>query len=259
VLTYKPTNDLLFFGGVSTGYRPGAANPPSLSGESRPLSYKSDRLTQYEFGWKTSWLDRRLRFNGAAFYIDWSDIPTQLTSLVDGTNYTINGPKARNYGAELELELRPAKGLTFSTGLTVMNAKYSEDFRDNAGNVTIGKGTKLSTIPDVSVNAAIGYQWILSDSLQARFNADVSHVSKRSQTRNFINPTLPGSVTAGLSAGLSFSTFDVSIFARNIFDERALTGNDLNGNEIVGGAAILQNRFTYSQPRTIGASVSYRF
>jgi iron complex outermembrane recepter protein len=258
VLTYKPNNDLLFFGGVSTGYRPGSANTPSVSDFPIPSSYKSDKLTQYEFGWKTSWLDRKARFNGALFYIDWTDIPTGLVSP-DGLNYTINGPKARNYGAELELELRPTKGLTFSTGLTILNAKYSADFSDPGLGVAIIKGTKLSTIPDVSINAAIGYEWALSDGIQARLNADVSHVSKRLQTADADSRTLPGSVTAGLSAGLSFEAFDVSVFARNIFDERALTGNAFRGFEILNGDAVPQSRLSYSQPRTIGASLSFKF
>jgi iron complex outermembrane recepter protein len=245
--------------GVSTGYRPGNSNVTAISACNIPSDYDSDKLTQYELGWKTSWLDRKLRFNGAAFYMDWSDIPTELTCQEVGLSYIINGPKARNYGAELEIELRPVRGLTFTTGLTLLNAKYSADYLDTDGNVAIAKGTKLSTIPDVSLNAAIGYTWDVSDNIKARINADVSHVSKRLQTQDADKRTLPGSVIAGLSAGLSFDTFDVSIFARNILDERALTGNAFRGYEILDGVGIAQSRLSYSQPRTIGASLSYKF
>jgi iron complex outermembrane recepter protein len=266
VLTYKPNNDLLFFGGVTSGYRPGSTNELSTSDFVIPLRYTTDKLTQFELGWKTSWLDRKARFNGSLFYIDWTDIPIGLISP-DKISYTINGPKARNYGAEFEFELRPVKGLSLSTGITLLNVKFGEDYLDAESGIEIKKGDRLSTIPSYGVNAAIGYEWAINDNIKARLNADVSHVSKRAQTQAAsvkdsaleIENTLPGSVIAGLSAGLSFDTFDISIFARNIFDERALTSNNVLGTEILDGTAIDQRRFSYSQPRTIGASFSYKF
>ena len=35
--------------------------------------YHSDNLTNYEIGWKTTWLDNTLRFNGAAYWEDWEN------------------------------------------------------------------------------------------------------------------------------------------------------------------------------------------
>ena len=35
--------------------------------------YITEFLTNYEVGWKTSWLDNRLTFNGAAFHQIWDD------------------------------------------------------------------------------------------------------------------------------------------------------------------------------------------
>ena len=56
----------------SQGYRPGSFNQnggathaPGLDGQWQfavPAGYKSDNLTNNEFGWKTEWLDHRLQF-----------------------------------------------------------------------------------------------------------------------------------------------------------------------------------------------------
>ena len=31
-------------------------------------------MTNYELGWKTTWLDGSLRFNGAGYFMDWDDV-----------------------------------------------------------------------------------------------------------------------------------------------------------------------------------------
>lgn len=260
VINYKPNNHFLLFAGYTTGYRPGGANSPPLGPDDIiPTGFKSDKLTQYELGWKSNWLDRALTVNGAIFYIDWSDIPTGVLAP-SGLGYTINGPKARNYGAELELMIRPTKGFDLSLGLTVLDAKYSRDFVDTTGaGVQIRKGDRLSNVPDITLNAALNYEWSIGSDANARIGANIVHVTKRGQTANELVAPLPGFVNAGLSAGVSFGKFDVSVFARNLFDERARIGDSTVGNEVAGGVFGEVNYQSYLQPRTIGASVQVKF
>ena len=59
----------------SEGYRPGGIN---RRGTLPP--YVSDFLTNYELGWKTTWVDNRLPFNGAVFQQDWDDFQFSHTS-----------------------------------------------------------------------------------------------------------------------------------------------------------------------------------
>ena len=59
-LSWKANDTTLLYGTWSEGYRPGGINRNPFAGD-----YVSDFLTNYELGWKTSWLDDRLRFNGA--------------------------------------------------------------------------------------------------------------------------------------------------------------------------------------------------
>jgi iron complex outermembrane recepter protein len=255
LLNYKPADDILFFAGYTTGYRPGGVNPPRLlATDTFPFGFTSDKLAQYEFGWKTRFLDRKLTFNGALFYIDWKDIPTEAVAP-SGISFTFNGPKARTYGGELELIARPTKGMDFTLGATVLNAKYNADFPAQG----ILKGVSLPNVPEYTVNAAFNYEWGIGGDNMARINANVAHVSSRQQIANDPTSKLPGLITAGLSAGVSFGQFDLSIFARNIFDERAVIGNSPQGLEIVGGKASTVSYVSYMQPRTIGASLQFAF
>jgi iron complex outermembrane recepter protein len=255
-IKYKPNTNLMVFANYATGYRPGGTNTPGFG---IPAGFKSDKLAQYELGMKSSWLDQTLSVNSTVFYIDWSDIPTVVVTPA-GLSYNINGPKARNYGAELEVVMRPTKGFDVSFGLTVLNAKYAADFTDTtAKRILIKKGDRLPNVPDITLNAALNYVWSIGDNAKARIGANVSHVTKRSQSINETVSLLPGLVNAGMSAGVDFGKFDVSVFVRNVFDTRALVGNFAIGNDISNGVASSFNRQSFLQPRTIGASVQVKF
>jgi iron complex outermembrane recepter protein len=254
-LNYKPADDILLFAGYTTGYRPGGVNPPKIfPTDPIPNGFTSDKLAQYELGWKTRFLDRKLTFNGALFYIDWKDIPTEAVAP-SGISYTFNGPKARTYGAEVELIARPTKGMDFTLGATVLDAKYNANFPAQG----IAKGALLPNVPKYTINAAFNYEWSIGSDNVARINANVAHVSKRRQIANDLSSGLPDLITAGLSAGITLGAFDLSIFARNIFDERAVIGNTPQGVEVVGGKASSVNSVSYIQPRTIGASLQFAF
>ena len=43
-----------------------------------PRDYSSDELKNYEIGLKSEWLDNRLRFNLAAYYMKWDDFAVQI-------------------------------------------------------------------------------------------------------------------------------------------------------------------------------------
>jgi iron complex outermembrane recepter protein len=142
-------------------------------------------------------------------------------------------------------------------GLTALDAKFAADFSSN--NVTIAKGDILPNVPKYTINAAFNYEWALGVNSMAHFNANVAHVSSRRETASQTEPSLPGFVTVGLSAGVKFGSVDLAVFARNLFDERAVIGNSVVGNEISGGALFDQRRLSYLQPRTIGASIQFGF
>src|SRR5207253_1928583 len=61
-LTWKPNRDRMIYFTYSTGFRPGGNNRKPQYGP-----FKADTITNYEIGFKTSWLDRHLRVNGAFF------------------------------------------------------------------------------------------------------------------------------------------------------------------------------------------------
>src|SRR5690606_22952236 len=71
----------------------------------------SDELWSYDIGLKTTWLDNRLRVNGAVYYIDWQDlqqvvilnsIDTRCSQVIQGN---VGGAEVK--GFELEATWAP--------------------------------------------------------------------------------------------------------------------------------------------------------
>ena len=84
--SYHFTDDLMGYVTISEGFRIGASNgiPPCTAADLADpgqalcalpdeVQYHPDTTTNYEIGIHSQWLDRRLTFNGALYYIDWKD------------------------------------------------------------------------------------------------------------------------------------------------------------------------------------------
>lgn len=81
----------------STGFRPGGINrvatlPP----------YHSDSLDNYEIGWKTTWFNNTVRWNGAAYWEDWNNFQFAFLGLNSLTQIA-NAGSARIQGVESDV------------------------------------------------------------------------------------------------------------------------------------------------------------
>jgi outer membrane receptor protein involved in Fe transport len=143
-LTWRVTDDVLFYGTWSEGYRPGGFNRGSACGLRDPatnefqwcfpFSYDSDDLTNYEVGWKTVFADGRVQFNGAVYREKWEDAQTILFAPQLGfPNLTanLNGPEYEVDGIEVNLAFAPMDGLTI-----VAAASYNDGQLKNSPQVT---------------------------------------------------------------------------------------------------------------------------
>jgi outer membrane receptor protein involved in Fe transport len=88
---------------------------------------KPEKVTTYEVGIKTTFLDRAVTFNAALFYNDYRDM--QLFALVPSPigplNLAANAEKARTYGADIDLTVRPVRNLTLSAQVGLLNTKLA--------------------------------------------------------------------------------------------------------------------------------------
>ena len=255
-LTWKPSRDYLFYGTWSRGFRPGGINRRATVGP-----YASDFLTNYEFGWKTTWLDGKLRFNGAVYQQDWKTFQFAFLGQNSFTQIQ-NGPDARIRGVEADLNFVPVTGLTLTAAAAYTDAKtrqnlcaindptYACTLPGSGGQINYIQtpaGSRLPVTPEFKISGSARYEFAVGTS-KAHFQAVVAHQSgaasdvrqkafigalndqtdplQIADPTKFYNPAallgrIQGYTTADFAAGLDFGNFTTELFVANAFDERA--------------------------------------
>ena len=106
-LRYFFTPDRMAYASVSRGFKSGGFNQRrEVTGSNG--EFDEEIATNYELGWKTSLVNRRVQFNGTLFFVEYEDFQSQT---FDGSSIRVtNAGTMESYGAELELVFLPVRG-----------------------------------------------------------------------------------------------------------------------------------------------------
>jgi outer membrane receptor protein involved in Fe transport len=267
-LTHQPNDNLLFYGTWSRGFRPGGIN---RRGTFPP--YKADFLTNYELGAKISFAPGS-HFNIAGYRQDWDDMQVSVLGE-NGLTVVRNVGKSRIWGVEADLLLRPAAGLTWSTGVAYNRGTLQEDFcfDEEAAEcdpaLLAEEGERLPLTARWKGSSQVRYQWGLTPDMDAHVQGAVSYEGRRRRDLrpgvNDIYRNLKPYTEVDLSAGIDKEPWSADLFVKNLFDARGQLSKSIQCNEVVcgdpsdgtaGGGRIYT---VVSRPRTIGLRVGYRF
>jgi outer membrane receptor protein involved in Fe transport len=246
-VTYRLSDDSLFFFTYAEGYRPGGFN--RLDEPGVPLTYVSDEVTNYEIGWKTTLLDGALRFNGSVYRIDWDGLQVGITDFdISVLTFTTNAADAEITGFEGNVTWAATDSLTLSGAWSYND---TEMVRVPAGVTDIAPpGSELALAPEVQFNVSGRYQWTMGNydpyaQLVYAFTDDQFSsivVANRFQQDSY--NTVDGAV------GVQMDDLTVELFAENLTDERA---------ELFINSLDTDLRITTNRPRTIGVRLSWDF
>lgn len=262
-ITYKIDEDRMVYGTWSTGYRPGGIN---RKGTLPP--YDSDFLTNYELGWKTSWLNGSLRFNGAVYFEQWEDFQFSILGS-NGLTEIKNAAQAEMYGVETDVIWRPTANLTLSGSAAYTDATLSENYCgyvDAKGNPVTNcasplapSGTDLPVTPKFKGNLTARYEFTLGEYeafVQGSvMNQSGSWADLRLAERGYLGRQ-EGWTMVDFSTGVERGDWNAELFVVNATDERANYTRYAECAEAVCGGA------TYivpAKPRTIGIKLGRRF
>jgi iron complex outermembrane receptor protein len=225
-LTYQIDPDRMVYGTYSTGFRPGGNNRLA-----NVAPYVADTLTNFEFGWKTAWLNNRLRSNGAVFFERWKDMQLGTTGF-NGITTIVNATNAQVKGIEGDISWLALDSLTLSASGTYVNAVTTEPFCPLLNKVTVvhdcavpnaPTGTQLPVTPKLKANATARYKFDLAD-YQSFVQATVIHQgSSRSQLQGDLNDlmgNLPKFTTFDFSAGTGMNNWHLEAYIENAFDKQ---------------------------------------
>jgi len=135
------TPDFLAYVGINRGVKGGGYTAPlfpiSIT-DPATLTFKPEKLTSYEVGFKSEYLDHRLRVNGATYYYDYKDYQA-LIYTVSLEQLVVNAD-ATHVGAELEAEWAPTEVWHFGAGVAYVDAVV-KDVNSRGGGAVPGDFT----------------------------------------------------------------------------------------------------------------------
>lgn len=300
-LSHRFSDAILAYATVGSAWRRGpviinldnGGNDPVLTG----LTFlKPERSTSYEIGFKTNFLDRRVRFNIAAFRQNFSNLifRTQevpyldnngATTQINNFAFTANA-KAIVTGFDIDTAFQVTPNWSISGAFSYADGHVDNDLvpcRDSnfdgqpdTGAVTVAAfKARGQSVAFCRTSQSVSRQPIWNATTQSEYQQRIGRVQgylrglatiNPSNTRQNVGYTVPSYAIVNLFAGIRSpnGAWDVGIFARNVTNTGVLLSRETTDTVAVGGLdAIFGDsgyRFaTYTPPREVGINVRYAF
>lgn len=225
-LEWRINEDKLVYATWSEGFRAGGVNRARVEGVPK---YKPDFVTNYEIGWKTEWMNGQLRFNGAAYIVDWDDFQYGFLNFTI-SNLTIirNAGNARTKGFEFDIDWSATENLLLSLAGSYNDSKTQTDFwidEEEAGTEVppdSPAGLPMPYVPELQYTAIGRY------SFQAGSMPMFAQVawSWRDGAWNDLEVTnrrrdrMSSYGVLNLSAGVEKDNWSLTLFANNLSNEK---------------------------------------
>lgn len=246
-VTYRLSDDSLFFVTYAEGFRPGGFN--RVDNPVVPKTYVSDEVTNIELGWKTTLLDGTLRFNGSIYQIDWDGLQVGITDFnISVITFTANAADAEILGFEGNLNWAASDALTLGAAWSYND---TEMVRVPQGVTDIaGPGSELALAPKLQYNLSGRYQWQVGN--RSPYAQLVYAFTDDQFSSIVVDNRFPQDSynTVDAALGVEMDNFTVELFGENLTDERA---------ELFINSLDTDLRITTNRPRTIGVRVSWDY
>ncbi|WP_339673560.1 TonB-dependent receptor [Dasania marina] len=249
-MEYNHTEDQLYYFTYSEGFRPGGLNrPPESAFVSQ--TYDSDEVTNYEFGWKTTWMDGRVRFNGAMYFIDWKGMQVGITDFenVGVVTFVGNVSNSEIYGIEGDLTFAATDNLMLFASFSLLDTEMTKVAQ--GGSQIAKAGSEIALAPPVQLNMRARYEWAIGD-MQPYAQVVYSYTDEQYSSVIEKNRYLQDAYqTVDASFGMAIDEhWGAEVFVENLTDERA---------ELFINSLDTSLRITTNRPRTVGLRVSYDY
>ena len=293
-VSYRATDDMMFYGLYSEGFRPSGTNRTRSTTAFFPRTYEADLLENIEFGTKMVLADGRVRLTASYFDMTWKNYQFELvdpSNIPCGTQGALpppgcgqpwqkvvgNAGDAESTGFEIQLDAAATQNLKVGFAATWLDAKLTDGF---IFGVVTPPGSRLPLSPEFKGSAYAQYDWDID-----WFGGVFANAYARLQwsyTGSMLNQVEPYSLAltpdgspgfsdpnygpapqiempsyniGDLRVGFNGTSWGVQLFVNNLTDERAiLFDNPFEFDHWSG-----KGRQTINRPREYGMRVTYNF
>jgi iron complex outermembrane receptor protein len=276
-VTYEVTDDIAAYVSYSTGYKSeGIAATLGLSAAQFAAgAAPAETSALWEAGLKTQFLNRRLLVNFTGFRTRFNNYQGQVYNPTAGLVVLTSVGGLKIDGFEVEAQARPVRGLSISGGVTYLQAQY---YNAPNGPCYPNQTVALGCAPNaqgVNVQSLNGKPFI--NAPKWRYTISGRYELPDAPVRPFVqgdwrwqsetlfdlaqNPlqrqTSYGVFDASVGATLEDGRFDISLFAKNLFDKQYVANITAVG--AAGGANAYAQQLPRDFNRYFGASFRARF
>ena len=213
--------------------------------------------------WKFKWFDTPLSVP-SGFYTeaneatDWDDIQVRVIEEFEGqaVNVVVNGESAHSMGLEWQLSWLPTDKLSLSIAGHLIDTELDSSIRGESGPSASGirEGNELTYAPRWGVTARADLVWPLAGGHEAYAGIDL--MARDGNYSSLSNDAISQTSSYGqgnIRLGFRSGPWDFTVFARNVWNERAYTSQQgAYGADLVGFGYVIM-------PRRIGLSLRYRY
>ncbi|GAA71096.1 TonB-dependent receptor [Pseudoalteromonas sp. BSi20439] len=276
---YQFTDSVMAYATISEGFRIGGSNglvpcPTPLPedqqtgcGTPDEMLYDADTTTNYELGFKSTWMRSQLHFNAALFNVDWDNAQIAGATTVGQLPYLSNAGSANAKGIEIATRAILSDSFTAYATYAYTKAELTSDapYLFNADGTDGAKdGDRLPGSPEHQFSMGINYQTEVFNDKTLDINygltAQSDVISKVGLRDN--GEALPGYSLSNISAKLTADAWSTTLYVDNLFNKYAVTSVRRSDADITtaNGADIQRNYGYYiNRPLTVGIKFNYKF
>ncbi|MEM8641047.1 MAG: TonB-dependent receptor [Cyanobacteria bacterium P01_G01_bin.54] len=238
-IEYRFNPDVMVYGSISRGYRPGGVNFRPENDENT-LTFDPERSWNFEVGLKSAWLEDRLGLNVAIFHNPVNDYQVltfdPITTLADN----IINADASITGFEVEARATPLDGFDITAGFGLANADFT-----NYPDRTDLEGNALPFAPEFTYN--LGLQYRDPSGIFGRIELAGLGTTFFDEDNTLKQDPY---VIVNARLGYEFDQYGIYVFAHNLFDTEYTTSQFPFGDTVIGG---------YGIPATFGVQFRAKF
>ena len=245
VLNKRWSDDLLTYASYSRGFRSGGFNAPSVGSR----RFEEETLDNFEVGFKSTWMNRRLQLNGAVFRSLDDQFQYFFVDVTTASQVIDNIDEVSFLGAELELQALLNEQWSVFGGIG-----YTDGEIEKSGERPQDEGNHTPKNQPLTVNLGTQLVLPLGGSAEARLRLDYEHRGKRYWHPDNLNPMDSfGLLNARLA--LESERWSLVLWSRNLLDEAYW--EDYNAAAFSG--LPFGDIGHLGRGRTYGAELAYRF
>jgi iron complex outermembrane receptor protein len=260
VLDYRANDNWMLFGSATKGYKAGGYNSVEVGSY-----FNNEDVWSYEAGFKSTFPNERLAFNGSTYYYVYSDkqsIRLDPNSAGSGIpQYLIDTADEQAWGMEFDTHWQATDGLGLEANLSYIDATYKDKVTDS--------GVDLSGDPtgQPKWSFALGgsYRWLTSHGDvelamhhayqgEGRCNSDSLTQGSCSASPNFTTNGSQQRTDLRLAWSSPEGRWGAAVYANNLFDNQYVTGVGGLTRDVFGTAT-----GSISTPRMYGVEMRASF